>query len=103
MSKEDIAKDAARYRYLIEHCSSHFPMTHEQPAEWSIGWEFQQNKPHEAYGSFDIWIDADIERQACADAIDAEESAGADDYHKPDESGYSRADEEWFFGADGKS
>lgn len=24
------------------------------------------------------------------------------DYHTPDESGYSRADEEWFFDADGK-
>lgn len=25
-----------------------------------------------------------------------------DDYYKPDESGYSRADEEWFFDMDGK-
>ena len=25
-----------------------------------------------------------------------------DDYYKPDASGYSRADEEWFFGHDGK-
>jgi hypothetical protein len=58
---EDAVKDAARYRYLRDHCSSHYPMTHEQPAEWSIGWESQQGKPHEAYGSFDKWIDADIQ------------------------------------------
>lgn len=25
-----------------------------------------------------------------------------DDYHRPDASGYSRADEEWFFDADGR-
>lgn len=71
---ESAAKDAARYQYLRDHCSSHYPMTQEQPAEWSIGWEFQQSKPHEAYGSFDKWIDADIEarreRQAAIDAED---------------------------------
>lgn len=59
----DLRKDALRYQYLKDHCSSYYPMTHEQPAEWSIGWEFQQSKPHEAWGSFDKWIDADIERQ----------------------------------------
>lgn len=71
----DLRKDALRYQYLKDHCSCHYPMTHEQPAEWSIGWEFQQSKPHEAYGSFDKWIDADIEesrkRQAEIDAEDA--------------------------------
>ncbi len=71
----ELRKDALRYRYLKEHCSSFYPMTHEQPAEWSIGWEFQQSKPHEAWGSFDKWIDADIEarsqRQAELDAEDA--------------------------------
>lgn len=30
------------------------------------------------------------------------ESDDDSDYHEPDESGYSRADEEWFFGADGR-
>lgn len=73
---ETAVKDAERYRFLKDHCSSHYPMTHEQPAEWSIGWEFQQSTPAEAHGSFDKWIDLDIEdyrkRQA---AIDAEEQA----------------------------
>lgn len=73
---EEYKADAKRYRYLKEACSSHYPMTHEQPAEWSIGWEFQQSTPAEAYGSFDSWIDQDIaareERQA---KIDAEEGA----------------------------
>lgn len=30
------------------------------------------------------------------------EDNDCDDYYVPDESGYSRADEEWFFGMDGK-
>ncbi|WP_037152995.1 hypothetical protein [Rhizobium freirei] len=68
--------DALRYQYLRDHCSSFYPMTHEQPAEWSIGWEFQQVKPHEAWGSFDKWIDADIEahrqKQATLDAEDSQ-------------------------------
>ncbi len=54
--------DAMRYRYLREHCSDHYPMTHEQPAEWSIQWGFQQVNPTQAYGTFDGWIDADIAR-----------------------------------------
>lgn len=54
--------DAMRYRYLREHCCSHYPMTHDQPAEWSIEWGFQQITPDERYGSFDKWIDRDIER-----------------------------------------
>lgn len=66
--------DAARYRYLKDHCSSHYAMTWEQPAEWSIGWEFQQCTPAEATGSFDHWIDRDIEAAARAQAeIDAED------------------------------
>lgn len=70
----DAKADAERYRYLKECCSSHYPMTHEQPAEWSIGWEFQQSRPDEAYGSFDLWIDCDISRRAERQAkIDAEE------------------------------
>lgn len=60
--------DAARYRYLREYRSDHWPMTHEQPAEWSIGWEFQQRTPEEAYGSIDHWIDQDIAWQAAQDA-----------------------------------
>lgn len=61
----DIRDDARRYRYLRDYCSSHYPMTHEQPAEWSIGWQFQQGTPDERYGSFDSWIDRDIaEREA---------------------------------------
>lgn len=68
----DAKADAERYRYLKDACSSHYPMTHDQPAEWSIGWSFQQGRPDEAYGSFDTWIDRDIaecaERQAKADA-----------------------------------
>lgn len=73
--RESIA-DAKRYRYLRDHCSSHYPMTHEQPAEWSIGWEFQQRLPEEAYGSFDHWIDLDIETTARRQAeIDAEDEA----------------------------
>src|SRR5690349_4458951 len=40
---EAAQNDALRYRYLKDHCSSFYPMTHEQPAEWSIGWEFQQS------------------------------------------------------------
>ncbi|MBM7046320.1 hypothetical protein, partial [Rhizobium lusitanum] len=72
----ELRKDALRYRYLKDHCSSFYAMTHEQPAEWSIGWEFQQSKPHEAWGSFDKWIDADIElrriRQAELVAEDGE-------------------------------
>lgn len=71
----DLRKDSLRYQYLKDHCSSHYPMTHEQPAEWSIGWEFQQSKPHEAWGSFDKWIDADMQdfadRQAALDEGDA--------------------------------
>lgn len=70
----DAKADAERYRYLKEACSSHYPMTHEQPAEWSIGWEFQQLRPDEAYGSFDSWIDRDIAKRAERQAkIDAEE------------------------------
>lgn len=70
----DAKVDAERYRYLKEACSSHYPMTHEQPAEWSIGWEFQQSRPDEAYGSFDKWIDRDIAERAERQAkIDAEE------------------------------
>lgn len=72
---EAAAKDAARYQYLKNHCSSHYPMTHEQPAEWSIGWEFQQSTPLESHGSFDKWIDGDIaamrQRQSEIDAEDA--------------------------------
>lgn len=70
----DAKADAERYRYLKECCSSHYPMTHEQPAEWSIGWEFQQRTPDERYGSFDLWIDCGISRRAERQAkIDAEE------------------------------
>lgn len=66
--------DAKRYRYLKEACSSHYPMTHEQPAEWSIGWEFQQRTPEERYGSFDSWIDQDIaQRKARQQEIDHDE------------------------------
>lgn len=72
---EEFKADAKRYRYLKEHCSSHYSMTWEQPAEWSIGWEFQQSTPAEAYGSFDKWIDQDIEARAKRQAeIDAEEA-----------------------------
>lgn len=69
--REALEKDALRYRYLREHCSSHYPMSYDpaQPAEWSIGWEFQQGKPHERFGTFDSWIDRDIER------LDPEERA----------------------------
>lgn len=74
---QEFKDDAKRYQYLKDHCSSHYPMTHEQPAEWSIGWEFQQSTPSEAYGSFDKWIDLDIAaretRQAEIDAEEAEE------------------------------
>lgn len=77
----DAKADAARYQYLKECCSSHYPMTHEQPAEWSIGWEFQQRTPDERYGSFDLWIDCDISRRAEQQAkIDAEEAAEGDAY-----------------------
>ncbi|MFJ6322295.1 MULTISPECIES: hypothetical protein [unclassified Rhizobium] len=70
----ELRMDANRYRFLKEHCSTFYAMTHEQPAEWSIGWEFQQSKPHEAWGSFDKWIDADIEAHKLKQAqIDAEE------------------------------
>lgn len=73
---KDLLADSKRYHFLKEHCASHYPMTHEQPAEWSIGWEFQQSTPTEAYGSFDKWIDRDIEGWATRQAeIDAEESA----------------------------
>lgn len=73
-SASEAINDAARYRFLRDNCSSHYPMTYEQPAEWSIGWEFQQATPAEAYGSFDKWIDADIEayRQR-QDELDAED------------------------------
>lgn len=90
---ESAVKDADRYSFLKNHCSSHYPMTHEQPAEWSIGWEFQQSTPAEAHGSFDKWIDLDIEdyrqRQAEDEALDrllAEQSEGdADDVSLFDE------------------
>ena len=74
---EILRADAARYRYLKEHCSYHAAMTWEQPAEWSIGWEFQQSTPAEAYGSFDKWIDADIVRAAMVDAKNDEEDRAA--------------------------
>jgi hypothetical protein len=67
----DLRKDALRYQHLKTHCSSHYPMTYEQPAEWSIGWEFQQRTPQEAWGSFDKWIDADIEARRQREAEDA--------------------------------
>ena len=77
----DAKMDAERYRYLKAACSSHHPMTHEQPAEWSIGWEFQQRRPDEAYGSFDSWIDRDIAERAERQAkIDAEEAAEGANY-----------------------
>jgi hypothetical protein len=59
-TQSDLERDALRYRYLREHHSSHYPMSHEQPAEWTICWDFQQVTPAEAYGSFDSWIDRDI-------------------------------------------
>lgn len=65
-----LRKDSLRYHYLKDHCSSFYAMTQEQPAEWSISWEFQQRKPHEAWGSFDKWIDEDIARRAELDAED---------------------------------
>ncbi|KNY36069.1 hypothetical protein [Agrobacterium sp. SUL3] len=72
---EGAKKDSDRYQYLKGHCSYHAAMTHEQPAEWSIGWEFQQSTPAEAYGSFDKWIDLDIEDHRKRQAeIDAEEA-----------------------------
>lgn len=71
------AADARRYRYLRDHCSYHQDMTWDQPAEWSIGWDFQQCTPAQAYGSFDKWIDADIERRDAEEAQDAEEDARA--------------------------
>lgn len=71
------AADARRYRYLRDHCSYHQDMTWDQPAEWSIGWEFQQCTPAQAYGSFDKWIDAYIERRDAEEAQDAEEDARA--------------------------
>lgn len=70
------AADARRYRYLRDHCSSHYPMSWEQPAEWSIGWEFQQSTPEQAYGSFDKWIDAEIALHEASVAEDAEPSDG---------------------------
>lgn len=54
--------DSLRYKHLRDHCGSHYPMTQEQPAEWSISWEFQQSKPEERWLSFDRCIDLDIER-----------------------------------------
>ncbi len=69
----DLRKDSLRYRYLKDHCSCHYPMTHEQPAGWSISWEFQQGKPHEAYGTYDYLIDADIERQRQFDEESADD------------------------------
>ncbi|MFG1429366.1 hypothetical protein [Roseixanthobacter glucoisosaccharinicivorans] len=72
--------DAARYRYLKDHCSSHYAMTWEQPAEWSIGWEFQQRTPAEATGSFDYWIDLDIaDRKRREAEIEAEENDGLEE------------------------
>lgn len=59
---ETLKADALRYRYLRERRSDHHPMTHEQPAEWSIQWEFQQHTPAERFGTIDGWIDRDIER-----------------------------------------
>lgn len=60
----ELEADALRYRYLRGHHSDHYPMTWEQPAEWSIQWSiqwvFQQRTPAESFGTIDGWIDADI-------------------------------------------
>lgn len=44
MAADEIEKqlaDGRRYRFLRDHWGTHYPMTQEQPAEWSIGWQFQ--------------------------------------------------------------
>lgn len=43
------------------------------------------------------WI-AELSAEPASPDIDDDDS----DYHRPDASGYSRADEEWFFDADGR-
>lgn len=62
----DIAQDAARYRYLREHCSYHYGMdvVEPSPAEWGIQWQFQQTKPGEQYETIGSLIDREIEQVA---------------------------------------
>lgn len=62
--------DALRYRYLLGHCSYHYPMDQHSPAEWGISWTFQQQRPDERHGTFDQWIDQDIAHQNAADEED---------------------------------
>lgn len=66
-------QDAARYRYLRDHCSYSYPEDRidPSPAECGISWGWQQTKPGES-ANFDRLIDRDIERQAKLDSEDDE-------------------------------
>ncbi|MEC5289432.1 MULTISPECIES: hypothetical protein [unclassified Aurantimonas] len=65
-------------------------------AIWRRWWEGNLDLCDRAQKATDAAVAKAEGRTAAAEADDD------DDYHRPDESGYSRADEEWFFGMDGK-
>lgn len=58
----ELEGDALRYRYLKEHHTSNYGMTREQPAEWTLCWDWQQIRPGEEFLGLDALIDADIAR-----------------------------------------
>ncbi len=58
----ELEGDALRYRYLKEHHTSNYGMTREQPAEWTLCWDWQQIRPGEEFLGVDALIDADIAR-----------------------------------------
>lgn len=55
---EDVARDAARFRFIVNHCSGSYEATEEQPAECWIIFEWQQSKPSERYWTVVNAIDA---------------------------------------------
>src|SRR5690606_17811290 len=53
--------DAARYRWLTENCLRSFSMTHDEPAEHALAFEWQQSQLSEAGWSIHDAIDAAME------------------------------------------
>ncbi|SDQ98325.1 hypothetical protein SAMN05519103_00303 [Rhizobiales bacterium GAS113] len=73
---EQLRADAARYRYLRDHCAASYGMSYDppSPAEHTIQWQWQQSRPGEACATIDDLIDEDIAQQAEFDAEDDEPS-----------------------------
>ena len=58
------AADAARYRFLLEHCSWRYPMTQDSPMECGITFHIQELEPNKQGWDIQDYIDAAIKKRA---------------------------------------